>query len=59
MAQYSNQTNLPLAIAAWLAHDTYDRSEAGLSATTLMKPVRQTILTKRLPPGEGTVDVMV
>jgi len=57
MSQYSNQTNLPLAIAAWLAHDTYDRSEAGLSATTLMKPVRQTILTKRLPPGEGTVDV--
>lgn len=57
MTQYSNQTNLPLAIAAWLAHDTYDRSEAGLSATTLMKPVRQTILTKRLPPGEGTVDV--
>ena len=57
MTQYSNQTNLPLPIAAWLAHDTYDRSEAGLSATTLMRPIRQTILTKRLPPGEGTVDV--
>lgn len=57
MSQYSNLTNLPLPIAAWLARDTYDRSEAGLSATTLMKSVRQTILTKRLPPGEGTVDV--
>ena len=25
---YSNQTNLPTAIAVWLAHDTYDRAEA-------------------------------
>lgn len=57
MAQYSNQTGLPLAIAVWLAHDTYDRSDAGLSATTLMKPTRQIILTKRLPPGMGIVDI--
>lgn len=57
MTQYTNQTNLPLAIATWLAHDTYDREAAGLSATTLMKPTRQIILTKRLPPGEGLVDI--
>ena len=57
MAQYSNQTNLPLAIAAWLANDTYDHSRAGLSATTLMKPTRQVILAKRVPPGEGLVDI--
>ena len=38
MSQYSNQTNLPTAIAVWLAHDTYDRAEAGLSATSLLKP---------------------
>lgn len=57
MSQYSNQTNLPLPIAVWLAHDTYDRVEAGLSATALMKPIRQTILTKRVPPGEGIVDI--
>ena len=57
MAQYSNQTNLPLPIAVWLAHDTYDHEAAGLSATTLMRPTRQVILAKRVPPGEGIVDV--
>ena len=54
---YSNLTNLPLPIAAWLAHDTYDREAAGISATTLMKPTRQIILSKRLPPGEGITDI--
>lgn len=57
MTQYSNITNLPTAIAVWLAHDTYDREAAGLSATTLMKPIRQIILSKRVPPGEGIIDV--
>lgn len=57
MSQYSNQTNLPLAIAAWLANDTYDRVAAGLSATTLMRPTRQVVLAKRVPPGEGIVDI--
>lgn len=57
MAQYTNQTNLPLPIAAWLAHDTYDRASAGLSATSLMKPTRQLVLASRVPPGEGLVDV--
>lgn len=54
---YSNQTNLPTAIAVWLAHDTYDRAEAGLSATSLLKPVRQVILSQRIPEGEGIADV--
>lgn len=57
MTQYSNQTNLPLPIAVWLAHDTYDREAAGLSATTLMRPTRQVILAKRVPAGEGIVDI--
>ena len=57
MSQYSNQTNLPTAIAVWLAHDTYDRAEAGLSATSLLKPVRQVILSQRIPEGEGITDV--
>lgn len=54
---YSNQTNLPTAIAVWLAHDTYDKAEAGLSATSLLKPVRQVILAQRIPEGEGITDV--
>lgn len=57
MTQYTNQTNLPLPIAVWLAHDTYDRAAAGLSATALMRPIRQLVLTRRLPPGEGLIDI--
>ena len=57
MTQYTNQTNLPLAISVWLANDTYDHASAGLSATSLMRPTRQIVLTRRLPPGEGLVDV--
>ena len=57
MTQYTNITNLPLPIAVWLAHDTYDKQEAGLSATGLMRPVRQTILSRRVPPDEGSVDI--
>lgn len=58
MPQYTNQTNLPLPIAVWLAHDTYDGKKAGgLSATTLLKPTRQIVLAQRIPPGEGIVDV--
>jgi len=57
MPQYSNQTELPIPIAVWLAHDTYDRAEAGLSATSLLKPIRQVILSQRVPEGEGIVDI--
>lgn len=57
MSKYTNQTGLPLPIAVWLANDTYDREAAGLSATTLMKPTRQIILSSRIPAGEGTVDI--
>ena len=57
MSQYSNQTNLPLPIAVWLANDTYDREAGGLSATTLMRPTRQVILSKRVPTGEGIIDI--
>ena len=57
MTQYTNQTNLPTPIAVWLAHDNYDHAAAGLSATALLKPIRQVILSKRVPPGEGLVDI--
>lgn len=57
MTQYTNHSNLPLPIAVWLAHDTYDKTSGGISATSLMKPTRQLILSSRIPPGEGSVDV--
>lgn len=58
MAQYTNQSKLPISLAVWLATDTYDKQEAGLSVTTLMKPIRQIILSQRVKPGEGIPDVL-
>lgn len=55
--QYANTTGLPLSLAVFLATDHYDHSNAGLSATALLKPVRQTVLTRRLPPEENITDV--
>ena len=48
--RYTNTSNLPLALAVFLASDSYDYDPAPwtISATTLMKPVRQIILNDRL-----------
>lgn len=58
MVQYTNNQRVPVGVAVWLATDTYDRSEAGLSVTSLMKPIRQVILARRVPEGMGVPDVM-
>lgn len=49
--------NLPLAV--WLLHDEYDYvdMENYISVTGLMKPIRQTILTSRIPAQERQMDV--
>ena len=61
--QVTNFNNLGLAMAIWLAHDDY--SDGGdehpgkdvISATALLKPVRQLVLSHRLPPQERVVDL--
>lgn len=47
--QITNETNISLALAVWLVHDDYDYSkeENYVSATSLMKPLRQIILPRR------------
>lgn len=57
---FTNVSNLPLALAAFLASDTYDYNPDPytISATTLLKPVRQIILAGRLPPEVGMPDIM-
>ena len=57
--RYANVSDVPLALAVFLASDSYDYNDAPytISATTLLKPVRQTILAGRVPPGEGLVDL--
>lgn len=58
-AVYANVSSVPLALAVFLASDYYDHSEdpTEISATTLLKPLRQIILPSRIPDGEGLVDL--
>lgn len=60
MPRYTNVSNLPLALAAFLASDSYDYDPTPnvISATTLMKPLRQIILASRLPEDATPPDVM-
>ena len=57
---YSNITGVPLSLAVFLANDQYDYNNDPwtISTTTLMKPVRQLILGKRVQPDEVQVDIL-
>lgn len=57
--KYSNLTNLSLSMAVFLATDEYDHNNdpKSISVTTLLKPIKQIILTSRLAPGSLIVDV--
>lgn len=54
---YTNSSNLPLPFAVWLANDEYDHNVNPnvFSATTLLKPVRQTVLSERIE--QSTVEL--
>lgn len=55
MQIYSHVSEVPLALAVFLATDNYDvdpRPNA-ISATTLMRPLRQIILSKRIPAAQA------
>ena len=53
----TNKYSLPLPLQVWLANDEYDRVADAkyISATQILKPTRQTILSRRLP--EITSDI--
>lgn len=57
MRKYTNNEQIPLALAVFLAQDNYDHEEDVISATTLLKPVRQVVLSKRVPQEDGLVDI--
>lgn len=58
-AMYANVSEVPLALAVFLASDFYDHNDDPftISATTLLKPIKQIILPNRIPPGEGLVNL--
>ena len=53
----TNKFNLPLPLQVWLAGDSYDYVDNPkyISATSILKPVRQIVLSKRLP--EQDIDI--
>ena len=46
----TNNTNIPLSVAAWLADDTYDHNSDPytISATQLIRPIREIVLNQTL-----------
>jgi len=55
----TNNTGISLPLAVWLLHDEYDYISTPnyISVTTLMKPLKQIVLPKRIPPQNRTDDV--
>ena len=56
MTRYLNPSNVPLSLAVFLANDTYDYEPGTISATGLMRPLRQIILSRRVPPEQNTLN---
>lgn len=56
----TNNHGISLPLAVWLVHDEYDHIEGVenyISATTLMKPLRQIVLPHRIPREQQASDV--
>lgn len=59
MAKYVNTKNIPIALGVFLASDKYDYNSDPftISATTLLKPLRQIILSRRVPHEEYALEL--
>ena len=55
----TNDHNISLPLAAWLLYDDYDyiNEPSYISATSLLKPTKQLVLSKRIPSSERTSDL--
>lgn len=60
MSKYANTSSVPLSLAIFLATDTYDHNSDSntISATSLIKPVRQLVLSARVPEYMTPVDLV-
>ena len=56
--RYTNNTGVSLFAAVYLATDHYDHNNAGLSATSLLKPIKQVLLAHRVPEEQRVLDVI-
>lgn len=59
MTRLNNSSGITLPLAVWLAHDTYDyvADPNYLSVTSIMKPVRQIVLARRVKEDQATGDI--
>ena len=59
MGKISNNANIPLALAVWAVNDDYDYQPDPdyFSVTSLLKPIKQIVLSRRVPPELETADV--
>lgn len=57
--RYSQVSAVPLSLGVFLAHDNYDHNPDPLhmSATTIIKPLRQIVLAARVPESDAVVDL--
>ncbi len=55
--RFTNQTQIHPAVAVFLATDNYDYNPNTISATALLKPLRQLILSKRIPKEQQVMDI--
>ncbi len=58
----TNNSNISLSLAVWLIHDQYDYGAGKdfkeyISVTTLMRPTKQIVLARRVPPEQQVEDV--
>jgi hypothetical protein len=60
MSKFANTSAVPLSLAVFLATDNYDHNEDPntISATALIKPLRQIILAARVPEDVSPVDLV-
>lgn len=57
MTTYLNPSNVPLSVAVYLATDNYDYDPNTISATGLIRPLRQIVLARRVPNEENVTDI--
>ena len=56
---FTNKHNIDLTMAVFLAHHDYDgiNKDNAISVTTLLRPIKEIILSNRLPEDSGSIDV--